>query len=203
METTEKQVNIDLIKYFNKGISYENYVEQFNLFMEKQNSLLPEERDPYFHYMEMNQHRMKRAKKTFSWNEELKNSIESISDKQNWLVITEFWCGDAAQSVPALHTLAEQNKNIGFRCIYRDENLELMDAFLTNGSRSIPKLISFNEQGEIIFTWGPRPKAAQELVIELKSNPETADTYAEKLHLWYAQNRFKDLQEEFLSILKK
>ena len=85
--------------------------------------------------------------------------------------------------------------------VFRDENPALTDAFLTNGTRSIPKLIVLNEEGELLGTWGPRPAAAQQLVIELKSNPATAPTYAEQLHLWYARNRCADLQQEIISLL--
>ena len=60
----------------------------------------------------------------------------------DWLVLTEAWCGDAAQSLPIINKMAEVSDNITLRLILRDENLDVMDQFLQNGrSRSIPKLI--------------------------------------------------------------
>ena len=111
--------------------------------------------------------------------------------------------GDAAQNVPVLAAIAQASKGkIDLRIVFRDENLELMDAFLTNGGRSIPKLIQLNEAWEVMTTWGPRPEVAQNLVMELKANAETVDNYAEQLHLWYAKNRSEELVKEITALLK-
>ena len=119
-------------------------------------------------------------------------------------MIAEHWCGDAAQILPVLNNLAKISADkINFKIIYRDQNLDLIDAFLTNGSRSIPKLIQMTENFEITGIWGPRPNEAQSMVLKLKSDPETAPRYAEELHLWYAKDKQKAIENELNKLLKQ
>ena len=120
-----------------------------------------------------------------------------------WLVITEGWCGDAAQNLPFVAKMAELNSNIDLRFILRDEHLELMDEFLTKGGRSIPKLIALDSSTlQVLGTWGPRPEPMQKLAMNNKASKEK--TYAElnqEMHLWYAKDKGLTLQLEFLAIL--
>ncbi len=89
----------------------------------------------------INVQRIKRLDKQTEINSELKTKIKGISEKQVWVILVESWCGDAAQCLPVIAKIAEINSNIDLKIILRDENLSIMDQFLTNGSRSIPKLI--------------------------------------------------------------
>ncbi|MFA6981124.1 MAG: thioredoxin family protein [Ignavibacteriaceae bacterium] len=147
-------------------------------------------------YTKLNLQRMKRVEKTFTVSDELKQLLSTIKTKQNWVVITEGWCGDSAQNLPALAKIAIVNPLIELQIIERDENLNIMDLYLTNGTRSIPILISFDENGNEIFRWGPRPKEAQRLVTRLKSEGMEHDAFVEQLHLWYARNKGVALESE-------
>jgi hypothetical protein len=154
----------------------------------------------------INAQRMKRIDKQCIINYNLHTLISQINRKQKWLLISESWCGDSAQCVPVIAKMAELNKNILLKIIFRDEHLDLMDNFLTNGSRSIPKLICIDEKTDSInFIWGPRPKAIQDRVSELKKNfPEiTHDELVKNIHLWYAQDKTKSIQAEFIELLNK
>ena len=118
-------------------------------------------------------------------------------------MISEHWCGDASQNIPSFNKIAELSAGkIELRIVYRDENTELMDQHLTNSTRSIPKLIQLDEAYNVTGIWGSRPVEAQELIIKLKSNPLTADTYVNELHLWYARNKQIALQGEIVNLLK-
>ena len=187
----------ELKKYIEKGISYAQYRKELESGLESnQNNELQT-------YIELNQHRMNRLDKKVALSPEIIESIASINEKTYWIVLTEHWCGDAAQILPVLSKIAEKSEGkIELKLIYRDENLELMDEFLTNGGRAIPKLIQLNDQLEIKNHWGPRPQSAQELVIHLKSNPETASTYSEQLHKWYAQDKQLEIQKEVATLLQ-
>jgi hypothetical protein len=156
------------------------------------------------HYTAMNLKRMQRVLKTFKISEELQETIKSIDQPQTWLVLSEAWCGDAAHSVPAIAMLADLNPNIYFKIILRDENLDIMDEFLTRGGRSIPKLIAYDAENKIHFTWGPRPEAAQEVYNVYLNNKETMtyDDIAKDLQLWYSKDRGKSLQEELQALLQ-
>ena len=71
--------------------------------------------------------------------------------------------------------MAEVNSNINLQLVLRDENLELMDLFLTNGGRSIPKLIALDKDLNILFTWGPRPQTATNMVLDYKTKHGSLD----------------------------
>lgn len=153
-------------------------------------------------YTKLNLQRMKRVEKTFIVSDELKQLLSAIKTKQNWVVITEGWCGDSAQNLPALAKIAKGNPLIELQIIERDENPGIMNLYLTNGTKSIPILISFGENGKEIFSWGPRPKEAQQLVARLKSEGMEHDAFVEQLHLWYAKNKSAALEMELKKLLK-
>ena len=78
-----------------------------------------------------------------------------------------------------------------------------MNAYLTNGARSIPRLIQLDAHLNVTGIWGPRPTAVQKLVKELKSNPATATGYANELHLWYAKNKQQELEKEVAQLIHR
>lgn len=186
-----------------RPLSYAAYRQLMNDLLAEGKVTGKEQRPDLTDYTRLNVARMNRVEKQCVIGEALSNAIQQIQEPQNWIVITEGWCGDAAQLVPLFHKMAELNKNIQLTLVLRDENLWLMDQFLTNGkSRSIPKLIALNANSEVIWHWGPRPIAAQELINELTSNGTDAELLKEKLHGWYAKDRTNSAQQELLDLLK-
>jgi len=152
----------------------------------------------------INAQRMKRIDKQCVINNNLNRLVSQINKKQKWIVISETWCGDSAQCLPVIAKIAKLNKNIKLEIIFRDEHLEVIDAFLTNGTRSIPKLICVDEETESInFIWGPRPRVIKDKVLELKSNNKeiTHDELVKHIHLWYAQDKTNAIQNEFSELL--
>lgn len=150
----------------------------------------------------LNAQRMKRIDKQFELNADLMKVISLINKKYTWILIVESWCGDGAQCVPIIAKIAESNPNIELNLILRDENPTYMDNFLTNGARAIPKLI-FMHNGNAIGTWGPRPKAIQNMVTNYKlNNPNVShEDFVTLLHLWYARDKTQSLQNEFKDLL--
>ncbi|WBL22157.1 thioredoxin family protein [Zunongwangia sp. HRR-M8] len=153
-------------------------------------------------FTELNASRMKRLNKT-KLIPELENLVTGLKKKQVWYVITEAWCGDSAQNLPIIGEIASAGNKIDLRVILRDKNPEFMDKYLTNGSKSIPKLVAFSEEGVELFTWGPRPEPAQQLVLDWKENPNGRDfeDFERELHTWYAKDKTHTLQNEFFEIL--
>jgi len=156
--------------------------------------------------------RMNRLDRKSRLTDETLVQLAKIDTPVIWLVITEGWCGDAAQIVPVLQHMATENKNIQLRFILRDKNLEIIDAFLTNGARSIPKILILDAESLAVqYVWGPRPAVMQEMVLSNKAKSlETEDLEAQKLimqesanqlHLWYAKDKTKTTQTEFLSFI--
>ena len=127
------------------------------------------------------------------------------------LTLVEGWCGDVAQVLPVLDKIANANDRIELRIIFRDQHPEIMDAFLTNGTRAIPKVLVLDaESGQVLGTWGPRPSEAQAMVMDMKQTvqilpeEERADFRArssEAMHAWYARDKGQRVQIEFLNTL--
>jgi hypothetical protein len=153
-------------------------------------------------YSLLNDRRMKRLDKTIKITDETKVVFKSITEEQTWLVLTEGWCGDAAQNLPVIHKLAAENENIALKIVLRDEHLELMDLFLTNGGRSIPKVIVLDTQNNVKHTWGPRPTLATKIMAEYKAENGSIDAqFKQDLQVWYNKNKGLSVQEDFVKMI--
>ncbi|CAN5446485.1 thioredoxin family protein [soil metagenome] len=153
-------------------------------------------------YGKLNRQRMHRLEKTVVINEELRTAAQNLARPMIWLVITEGWCGDAAQNVPVIEKIAAESDKIKTRYILRDENLDLMDRFLTNGTRSIPKLIALDSESlEVLGSWGPRPAAAQEFFAKMTSNGTEKAVILEEMQRWYNADKGQSIQHEFAKLL--
>ncbi|MCL4547259.1 MAG: thioredoxin family protein [Bacteroidetes bacterium] len=178
-----------------EGLTYEEYLS-----LMQQHSEDPSIEN--FETIKLNQQRTSRINKTYDVSQTLKNIIAKITSHQLWMVITEDWCGDSAQNLPYIAKIAACNPLIDLRILLRDQNLDIMDLYLTNGnSRSIPKLVVFDQDGNELVQWGPRPAEAQTLVNKNKSEGKSKDEFIKELHLWYGRNRGKNLEEEFEKII--
>jgi len=155
------------------------------------------------HYTKMNVQRMTRVDKTATLTEELTAAIDSLKANYKFLVITEGWCGDAAQIVPVFNKIATASLGkIDLKFVLRDKNLPLIDAHLTNGGRAIPVLIVLNESADqVLATWAPRPQVLQELLKEWKKETTEMPILAEKLHGWYAKDKTQSTQAELKVLL--
>ena len=157
--------------YLEKAITYEAYTALIAELLAMDRTTGPDQSAAMVHYTQLNQQRMHRLDKSIELLPETEALIRGITLPQTWLVLTEAWCGDAAQSVPVMHALAARNPLISLRFLLRDENPALMDRYLTNGvSRSIPKLIGIDTTtSEQLFVWGPRPAALQHIFLQMKA----------------------------------
>jgi Thioredoxin len=118
------------------------------------------------------------------------------------LVITEAWCGDASNTVPVMARVAEVLPHIQIRLVKRDEVPELMDAFLTNGSRSIPIAIVLRPDWTVAGAWGPRPAELQEFVLREKSAGERpVDDIYRDVRRWYARDRGETTIRDLFDIM--
>ena len=119
------------------------------------------------------------------------------------LVITEGWCGDAAQILPVFNKMAELSDKVELRIVFRDENEELMNLFLTNKTKSIPKLIIIDkETGSVVNHWGPRPKGAVNLIQNYKEQHGFIDETAKaELQMWYLHDKGISTQNEVIKMM--
>ncbi|MFM7643813.1 MAG: thioredoxin family protein [Sphingomonadales bacterium] len=155
---------------FDKGLTYEQYMHFTTDLVAEGKTSGPNQSAPYVHYTKLNLQRMKRLNKTVEIPVSLINLLTLKAKNWTWITLTEPWCGDAAQCVPVIQKLAAASKEIQSIYLLRDEHPQVMDAYLTNGGRSIPKLICLDENQQEVFTWGPRPAVIQAVMNQLKAD---------------------------------
>lgn len=177
-------------------INWYEYLSSFEDILSRKLTKKPYDNVTYLEYVKLNKSRMNRWLRTGLLKGSTQQTIEKIREVQNWYIITEPWCGDAAHSVPFIYLLSELNQNIKLTLILRDSEPEWIERYLTNGSRSIPKLIVRNNYDEDLFTWGPRPKECQLLISELKKQQISDEDIKTRAQEWYNKNKGISLQEE-------
>ena len=182
-----------------------NYIEYTRLFeqiLTTETPAAPYDNPDYFNYTKLNESRMKRWTKTMVLDDELVQLLEKLSVKQHWIIITEPWCGDASHIVPFLVRMAELSPAITYELQLRDTAPFLIDSYLTNGGKAIPKLVSRDATGTDLFTWGPRPAGAQELMNNLKAENAEFERIKIELQNWYNADKGKEIQEELKKVLQ-
>lgn len=117
--------------------------------------------------------------------------------RRNLLVITEDWCMDASSTIPALVRVAEAHPDISLRIILRDQNPDLMNRYLTNGSRSIPVVIILDEFFQELGHWGPRPSELQRWFVANRTALSKEENVRERRR-WYARDRGETTLREVL-----
>ena len=196
---TDRKVELS---YLEKSMTYESYKRLVDNLLAAGKSTGPQQSEALTHYSLLNVQRMHRVEKTIQILPEVREQMLRVSRSQTWLVLTEGWCGDAAQSLPVIKALADLNTNIGMRILLRDENPALMDQYLTNGvSRSIPRLIAVDPAtGTELFNWGPRPMALQERFYGMRSEGLPYDMIKEELQRWYNKDKTVTIQRELAAL---
>jgi hypothetical protein len=186
----------------NKALDYQSYKDLIERLLKEGRSTGPNQSQELLQYSELNVHRMNRVEKTTVLIEDLSAKIDLIERPQIWLILAEGWCGDAAQTIPIFHLIEKQFPKIKIKLLLRDENVEVMDHFLTDGSRSIPKVLMLDASSlNLLAQWGPRPSEAIALINNLKAAKVDMMEIKEKLHAWYAKNKGVAVQSEIIDII--
>ncbi|MGI8495126.1 MAG: thioredoxin family protein [Pyrinomonadaceae bacterium] len=190
--------------YVEKSMTFAEYIKLIDDLLLEGKTTGPNQSEAMFNYGKINRYRMRRLEKTVSLNDSLKEKAQNVGRKMIWLLITEGWCGDAAQNVPVIEKIAAENPNIETRYVLRDENPELMDRYLTNNARSIPKLIALDaETLKEVETWGPRARKAMDYFYGLKKTGMEKPLMMENLQRWYLSDKEQSIQAEFELLLNK
>ncbi|MCZ4242777.1 thioredoxin family protein [Pedobacter punctiformis] len=187
-----------------QGMDYSTYRQLVDQLLAEGQTTGPDNSEAMLHYSKMNVQRMNRVDKTVALNADLQMVISGLKAKYKLLVITEGWCGDAAQIIPIFNkiTLTAPDK-FELKFVLRDQNLPLIDAHLTNGGRAIPVLLVLDENSEnVLAKWGPRPQVLQTLLADWKKESSDMMVIAEKLHGWYAKDKTQTTQAELNGVLK-
>lgn len=192
--------------HLDKATSYNDYKAHVETLLAKGKATGSTQNEMFLEYSKLGVQRMKRWEKTIKLSDTQKEKTKAISKPQTWLVITEGWCGDAVTALPIMEKMSALNSNISLQVILRDTNPDLINAFLTNGGQSIPKLIAFDSsKDKILYTWGPRSIEATKLVEEEKAKNEgqfTADSKT-TLQQWYNKDKGQNIITDLMTLLQK
>lgn len=178
-QNTEEGNPLTLNDWFQKGMTTEQYIDS----------------------MTVNKEDMLSIYENYQLPAEDRSFYETFAAKK-WrvIVLTADWCSDAMLCVPILMRIAEA-ASFDIRYLIRDDNLELMDQYLTNGkSRSIPIFIFIDDAGNEKAVWGPRAPEVQQMVDDMrrqlpdKDNPQ----FAEKQKQMYREFKQRLLSEPSL-----
>lgn len=183
-------------------MNYEQYIQWHqDIIARKFDEHSVYQKESMYQYTCDNWIRFEKSLKAMVLDKKLYNFLTN-SAPQRWIILTEPWCGDAAQLIPLFYALAVAQPAIELEFYLRDENEALMNQALTNGGKAIPKLLVLQENDEIAFTWGPRPIPAQELVMQMKEQQLKGSAFNQKLDAWYENDRHQTAQTELYQLLK-
>lgn len=193
---------MDLAAYFEKGITYTEYMTAFGHAVAAKRTSGPIQTEEMARYTELNFRRAGRIYKHTALLPGWLDTLRGPGRKLHAVCLTEFWCGDAAQNLPVVELGAVHGTRLSVRYLFRDENPELMDRYLTLGGRSIPLYILLDaDSGKEAARWGPRPVAAQELLLGLKAEQKTKEDMMEAMQHWYHRDKTLSLQNEWNTLL--
>lgn len=196
-------MNSIIEKSLKNSFTYQEY-RNFVTNLAKENKTTGhEQREDLIHYTQLNEARLHRLDKTLQVIDEVKTVLQNLTKKFTWLVISESWCGDAAQILPVINKMAEVSDRIDLRIVLRDDHEDLMNLFLTNGTKSIPKLIIIDKAtNEVVNDFGPRPQGAKQLILDYKATHGIVDETAKiELQKWYLQDKGISTQKEIVTLL--
>ncbi len=189
-------------EYLDKSIPYAEYVAMIDRLLGEGKTTGTNQSGAMVGYGRLNRQRITRLEKTIDLDASVGETIRRNERLMIWLILTEGWCGDAAQNVPVIEKIAAESDKIETRYVLRDENLELMDRYLTGGARSIPKLIAIDaETLEVVGSWGARPQAAQDLFLKMKADGVEKAVILEEIQRWYNADKGRSLQHEFVELI--
>lgn len=193
-----------LKKSIAKSYSYPEYRSLITNLLQSGKTTGHDQSDDLIHYTQLNEARLHRLDKTIQVTAQVRQFLEQLDKDYLWLVISEGWCGDAAQLVPIFHKMAEVSTKIELKIVLRDDNPELMDLFLTNGTRSIPKLIIIDKNTfEVVDHFGPRPQGAKQLILDYKAAHGVVDEPAKiALQKWYLADKGVSTQNEIMTLMQ-
>lgn len=185
--------------------SYEEYKTLVTELIEKGKSTGHHQTEALLYYSQLNETRIRRLDKTIVVDEAITSALKELKEAYIWLVISEGWCGDAAQLLPVMNKMAALSNAIDLRIVLRDDNNELMDLFLTNGSQSIPKLIILEAKTKaLVADWGSRPEPARKLIADYKAQYGVVDEPVKiDLQKWYLHDKGATTQKEIMHLLKQ
>ena len=184
-------------------VEWSTYIKTFDEILSNPQPPTPYDNPAYLEYLKLNRSRKKRWLKKGVIQDSLKTTISNIKSSQAWYIITEPWCGDAAHSVPFIKLAADLNPLVKLNIVWRDTPPFMIENYLTNGGKSVPKLVIRDEDGNDLAIWGPRPLECQNIYQNLKEQNASFDEIKITLQSWYNKDKGESIQKELMTLIKE
>ncbi|MEM8598780.1 MAG: thioredoxin family protein [Bacteroidota bacterium] len=191
----------DLDRIRRDGLPYAAFREAWDAALVQPLKGLSKEARKYHFYRKYNAERTAHVHGVYVPSEALRTALAQIDTPQTWLVLTEAWCGDSSFNLPVIAEAAALSDQVTLRVLLRDEHVDLIERYHTNGSHSIPKLIAFDAEGAELFTWGPRPAEAQAQVRALLDSGVDPALAKQQFADWTTENEAWMLVDRDLAAL--
>jgi len=179
-------------------MNWEGYTNLFNDIIEGKTEDKNRYNEGQVEYTALNIKRQQRWLKRLKIDDASRDFFKNLP-KQHWIIITEPWCGDSAHVCPVLYLISQLNENISFEISIRDSG-DLIDSYLTNGGKAIPKLIVRDEQQKDVFTYGPRPSEITKLVPGWKAELSSED-FNKNVQMWYNKDQGQSTIKDIIQLL--
>lgn len=187
----------------NKGQDYEDFIKLSDQIIEQKASYSPYDDPFYLSYTNANHRRRLKILKDIMLHKKLYNELAEGIRNWTWVVIDEPWCGDASFIVPVLKAMElAAGGDIEMKIFLRDENPEIMEQYLTNNGKSIPKLICLDENLNELGHWGPRPQNLSLLVKAWMAEAIDMNEKIKRVNRWYHKDNSESIQKEFIDLIK-
>ncbi|MGB1048290.1 MAG: thioredoxin family protein [Rhodothermales bacterium] len=189
------------IEAVRSGLTFDEYMAQW---AEKNalpmRGLDPVQRRTRF-YSKYNLERQCRVVDLWAASESFSKAVMKAPANSDWLFLTDDWCVDSAYSLPLVHWGAEQRDDLTLRILLKDDHPRIMDAFLTNGKRSIPKFVGLDQEGQTQFVWGPQPDLIRDIRQRLIKSGAEGRIVSSTTVEWYAENGWLEVERELTQVL--
>jgi len=184
-------------------MTFTSYLNYFKNIVENTSNTLVEiyQNSEYIEYTKLNWSRTNRWLKTGKLTIETIQKLKEIKTQQNWIVITEPWCGDASHIVPFIELMTRENNLISVEYELRDQPPFRINDYLVNGGKSIPILIIQDENKNDLGVFGPRPKECQQLYLAEKEQGADLERLKIALQKWYNTDKGVQIQKEITALL--
>lgn len=190
---------LSVLKNISNVYSYTSFLEMCRSLLAEGKTTSNSDQPVYVHFAKLNLDKMLYWNQQDPIDEEMQKEISSLP-AQTWYVITEGWCGDSAHILPVLSQMVQCNDSIDLKIILRDTHPEAIEQYLTNGGKSIPKLI-IEEAGEEKAVWGPRPVECQKLYQELKNRQVKFSELEARISEWYIADQGRSAIRELFQLI--
>jgi len=194
-------LDAEFVTRVRRALTYDQYMDQWRAKNDLTMKGLDKVQRRTRFYSKYNLERQELVERKWEMSAEFRQAVIQVSGPLDLLFITDDWCIDSAYSLPMLKSISEMRDDVSLRILMKDDNLDILDLFLTNGTRSIPKLVGLDFSGEVQFVWGPQPEEIRLIRKQLIDSEAEGRIVSGTTIEWYADEGWIPVDTELTALL--